>query len=96
MHLLCYSGCTLRQLLRGLSHARVVYAAPRGDFGVVECRRPLMRSFFDMLYLSFCFFAGDFAGLLHGSASLKTSSLGRERVRVENSIVWWITRARRP
>jgi hypothetical protein len=44
-HLLCYSGCTLRRLLRGVSHARVVSAAPRGDFGVVECRRPSMRSF---------------------------------------------------
>jgi hypothetical protein len=56
-HLLCYSGCTrrrllhgesgctLRRLLRGLSHARVVSAAPRGDFGVVECRKPSMRSF---------------------------------------------------
>jgi hypothetical protein len=32
-----------------------------------------MRSFFDMMYLSFCFFAGAFAGILHGSASLTTS-----------------------
>jgi hypothetical protein len=30
--------------------------------------------FFDMLYLSF--FAGSFAGILHGSASLKTSPPG--------------------
>jgi hypothetical protein len=52
--------------------------------------------FFDMLYLSFCFFVGAFVGILHGSASLKTSPLGRKRVWVENSIVWWITRARRP
>jgi hypothetical protein len=44
-HLLCYSGFTRRQLLQGVSHARVVSAAPRGDFGVVECRRPSMRSF---------------------------------------------------
>jgi hypothetical protein len=56
-HLLCYSGCTrrqilhgesgctLRRLLHGVSHARVVNAAPRGDFSVVECRRPSMRSF---------------------------------------------------
>jgi hypothetical protein len=44
-HLLCYSSCTRRRLLRGVSHARVVSAAPRGDVGVVECRRPLMRSF---------------------------------------------------
>jgi hypothetical protein len=36
-HLLCYSGCTLRRLLRGVSHARVACAASRGDFGVVEC-----------------------------------------------------------
>jgi hypothetical protein len=39
------SGCALRRLLRGVSHARVVSAAPRGDFDVVECRRPSMRSF---------------------------------------------------
>jgi hypothetical protein len=44
-HLLCYSGCTLRRLLHGVSHARVVCAASRGDFGVVECRRSSMRSF---------------------------------------------------
>jgi hypothetical protein len=44
-HLLCYSGCTLRRLLRGVSHARVGCAASRGDFGVVKCRRPSMRSF---------------------------------------------------
>jgi hypothetical protein len=39
------SGCALRRLLRGVLHARVVSAAPRGDFDVVECRRPSMRSF---------------------------------------------------
>jgi hypothetical protein len=39
------SGCALRRLLRGVSHARVVSAAPRGDFDVVECQRPSMRSF---------------------------------------------------
>jgi hypothetical protein len=44
-HLLCYSGCTRRRLLRVVSHARVVSAAPRGDFGVIECRRPSMWSF---------------------------------------------------
>jgi hypothetical protein len=44
-HLLCYSGCTLRRLLRRVSHARVVCAASHGDFGMVECRRPSMRSF---------------------------------------------------
>jgi hypothetical protein len=56
-HLLCCSGCTLRRLLRGLSHERIVSAAPHGDFGVVECRRPSMRSF-----LTYCVlvFAGDF------------------------------------
>jgi hypothetical protein len=42
------------------------------------------------------FFAGAFAGILHGSASLKTSPPGRKRVQAENNIVWWITRARRP
>jgi hypothetical protein len=41
----CASGCTLRRLLRRVSHARVASAAPRGDLGVVECRRPSMRSF---------------------------------------------------
>jgi hypothetical protein len=40
--------------LRGVSHARVVYVASRGDFGVVECRRPFDAVFFDMLHLSFC------------------------------------------
>jgi hypothetical protein len=61
VHLLCYSGYTLRRLLRGVSHARVVSAAPRCDFGVVECRRPSMRSF-----LTYCIlvFAGDFCGYI--------------------------------
>jgi hypothetical protein len=55
---------------------RVASAAPRGDFVVVECRRPSMRSFFDVI------FAGDFfACILHGSASLKTSPPRRKRVR---------------
>jgi hypothetical protein len=53
-HLFCWSGCTLRRLLRGLSHARVANAAPRSDFVLIECRRPSMRSFFDVI------FAGDF------------------------------------
>jgi hypothetical protein len=35
--------------------------------------------FFDMLRRSFC--GGIFAGILHGSASLKTSPPGRKRVR---------------
>jgi hypothetical protein len=55
-HLLCWSGCTLRRLLRGVLHARVASAAPHGDFVLVECRRPSMRSFFDVY-----FFAGDFS-----------------------------------
>jgi hypothetical protein len=67
-HLLCYSGCTRRRLLHGesgctlrrllheVSDVRVVSAAPRGDFGVVECRRPSMRSFSTLAL----FFAGDF------------------------------------
>jgi hypothetical protein len=37
--------------------------------------------FFDMLCLSFC--GGFLAGILHGSASLKTSPPGRKRVRAE-------------
>jgi hypothetical protein len=56
-HLLCCSGCTLRRLLCGVSHARVVSAAPRGDFGEVECRRPSMRSFSTYCVLVF---VGDF------------------------------------
>jgi hypothetical protein len=35
----------LGDFLHGVSHARVASAAPRGDFDVVECRRPSMRSF---------------------------------------------------
>jgi hypothetical protein len=78
-HLLCYSGSTLRRLLRGVSHVRVVCAASCGDFGVVECRRPSMRSFLTCC-ISVFVFAGDFAGILHGYASLKTSPPGRKRV----------------
>jgi hypothetical protein len=70
------SGCNVRRLLHGVSHARVVSAAPRSDFGVVECRRPSMRSFSTYCVLIF-------AGILHGSASLKTSPPGRKRVRAE-------------
>jgi hypothetical protein len=51
-HLLCYSVCTRRRLLRGVSHARVVSTAPRGEFGVVECRRLPVRSF--STCLNFC------------------------------------------
>jgi hypothetical protein len=61
--------------LRGVSHARVASAAPRGDFVLVECRRPSTLSFFDV---DFC--GGFFACILHGSASLKTSPPGRKRV----------------
>jgi hypothetical protein len=59
-----------------VSHARVASVAPRGDFVLVECRRPSMRSFFDV---DFC--GGFFSYILHGSASLKTSPPGRKRVR---------------
>jgi hypothetical protein len=57
----------LGDFLRGVSHARVVSAAPRGDFGMVECRRPSMRSF-----STYClsFLRGIFACILHGSASV--------------------------
>jgi hypothetical protein len=37
--------------------------------------------FFDILRLIFC--GGFFAGILHGSTSLKTSPPGRKRVRAE-------------
>jgi hypothetical protein len=65
-----------------VSHAGVVYATCRGDFRVVECQRPSMRSFFNTLRLCFCF-CGGFAGVLHGSGSLKTSPPGRKRVWAE-------------
>jgi hypothetical protein len=66
--------------LCGVLHARVVYAACRGDFRVVECRRPSKRSFLTRGVCVFAF-AGVFAGILHGSASLKTSPPERKRVR---------------
>jgi hypothetical protein len=65
----------LGDFLRGLSHARVASVAPRGDFVLVECRRPSTWSFFDV---DFC--GGFFACILHGSASLKTSPPRRKRV----------------
>jgi hypothetical protein len=71
-----WSGCTLRRLLRGVSHARVASAGPCGDFVLAECRRPSARSFFDV---NFC--GGFFTCILHDSASLKTSPPGRKRVR---------------
>jgi hypothetical protein len=77
-HLLCCSGCKLRRILRGVSHARVVSAAPRGDFSVVECRRPSMRSFSTCCVLVF---AGDFCGYITWLRSLKNSPPRRKRVR---------------
>jgi hypothetical protein len=41
--------------------------------------------FFDMLHLSIVF-AGAFAGVLHGSTSLKTSPSGRKRVRAGTTL----------
>jgi hypothetical protein len=94
-HLLCYSGCTRRRLLhgvsgstlgrllRGVSHARVVNAAPRGDFGVVECRRPLMHLFRHWL----SFLRGIFVCILHGAASLKTSPPWEEKSAGRNNNV---------
>jgi hypothetical protein len=66
--------------LRRVSHARVASAAPRGDFVLVECRRPSTRSFFDV---DFC--GGFFTCILHDSASLKTSPPGRKRVRARKN-----------
>jgi hypothetical protein len=77
-HLLCYSGCTLRRLLPRVSHARVVSAAPRGDFGVVECRRSSMRSFSTYCVLVF---VGDFCGYITWLRLIKNLTLGRKRVR---------------
>jgi hypothetical protein len=77
-HLLCYSGCTLRRLLHGVSHARVVSAAPRGDFGVVECRRPSMRSFSTYCVLVF---AEDFCDYITWLRLIKNLTPGRKRVR---------------
>ena len=59
-----------------LSHTRVASAGPRGDFVLVECRRPSARSFFEA---GFC--GGFFACILHDSASLKSSPPRRKRVR---------------
>jgi hypothetical protein len=77
-HLLCCSGCTLRQLLRGVSHARVVSAAPRGDLGVVECRRLSMQSFSTYCVLVF---AGDFCRYITWLCLIKNLTPGRKRVR---------------
>jgi hypothetical protein len=74
------SGCTLRRLLRGVSHARVASAAPRDDFGVVECRRPSMRSFSTYCALVF---VGDFCGYITWLRLIKNLTPGRKRVRAE-------------
>jgi hypothetical protein len=66
-----------------LSHARVASAEPRGDFVLVECRRPSSRSFFDA-----CFCEGFFTCILHGSASLKTSPPREEKSAGQNKIVF--------
>jgi hypothetical protein len=42
--------------------------------------------FFDMVALGFFVFAGAFVGILHGSASLKTSPPGRKRVRAGTTL----------
>jgi hypothetical protein len=42
--------------------------------------------YFDMLYLSFC--GVFFAGILHGSASLKTSSPREEKSAGLNNTIW--------
>jgi hypothetical protein len=84
-HLLCCSGCTLRRLLRGVSHARVVSAAPRGDFGVVECRRPLMRSFSTYCVLVF---AGDFCRYITWLRFIKNLTPREEKSVGRNDTVW--------
>jgi hypothetical protein len=84
-HLLCYSGCTLRRLLHGVSHARVVSAAPRGDFGVVECRRPSMRSFLTCCVLVF---VGDFCGYITWLRLIKNLTPREEKSAGRNDNVW--------
>jgi hypothetical protein len=79
------SGCTLRRLLRGVSHARVVSAAPRGDFGVVECRRPSMRSFSTYCVL---IFAGDFCGYIAWLRLIKNLTPREEKSAGRNNDVW--------
>jgi hypothetical protein len=84
-HLLCCSGCTLRRLLRGVSHARVVSAAPHGDFDVVECRRPSMRSFSTCCALVF---AGDFCGYITWLRLIKNLTPREENSAGYNDTVW--------
>jgi hypothetical protein len=79
------SGCILRQLLRGVSHARVVCAASRGDFGVVECRRPLMRSFSTCCILVF---AGDLCKYITWLRLVKTLTPREEKSVDLNNAVW--------
>jgi hypothetical protein len=61
----------------------VASAEPRGDFVLVECRRPSARSFFDT-----CFCGGFFTCILHDSASLKTSPPREEKSAGQNKIVF--------
>jgi hypothetical protein len=84
-HLLCCSGCTLRRLLREVSHARVVSATPRGDFGVVECRRPSMRSFSTYCVLVF---AGDFCRYITWLHLIKNLTPREEKSVGQNDTVW--------
>jgi hypothetical protein len=73
------------RLLHGVSHARVVSAAPRGDFGVVECRRPLMRSFSTYCAL---IFAGDFYGYIAWLRLIKNLTPWEEKSAGRNNNVW--------
>jgi hypothetical protein len=84
-HLLCCSGCTLRRLLRRVSHARVVSAAPRGDFSVVECRRPSMWSFSTYCVLVF---AGDFCRYITWLRLIKNLTPREEKSVGQNDTVW--------
>jgi hypothetical protein len=61
----------------------VASAGPRGDFVLVECRRPSARSCFDV---DFC--GGFFTCILHDSASLKTSPPREEKSASQNKIVF--------
>jgi hypothetical protein len=61
-----------------VSHARVASAAPRGDFGEVEYRRPSMQSFSICCVLVF---AGDFCGYITLLRLIKNRTPGRKRVR---------------
>jgi hypothetical protein len=56
---------------------RVVSAAPRGDFGVVECRRPSIQYFSTYCVLVF---AGDFCRYITWLRLIKNLTPGRKRV----------------